>query len=504
MSDRRYVWSRYPRCLWIAVCMWAVCTTLQAREWEDIVSSPLVDPLLTRPPVLDTGKVLPGDASAHMCLNITFDPATPLTLSEAIDLALCHNPQVQSAWAIIKVQAAQVGEARAAYLPTLNAGVSYLNQKSQYLESQFQVNTDRTSQSRYYTLTWRLLDFGGRGANRRSANTLLDAALASHDAVLQKTMANVIGLYFDAQTAKATREAKEKNETLAKQTLSTAKKREARGAGGQSDTLQAQTSLAKAELEHTRSIGFHEKSLVALMVALGLQAQNELTQRADVLGQGLGRGLALAPDYQDDDIILQQELREWLRLSQEQHPAVAAARAQLESAKEKLVTTRSEGLPTLDFTQSEYINGRPNQGPTSKQTTESVAGFTLNIPLFDGFGRTYKVRGAQAQIEVREAELRDTQNQVLGDVVKAHADAVEALRNLQSSQRLLGAAQEALENVQRRYDRGIADILDMLNVQSALADAGQERIRALSEWRSARLRLLANAGVLGLKDMRKN
>jgi outer membrane protein len=314
----------------------------------------------------------------------------------------------------------------------------------------------------------------------------------------------VIGLYFDAQTAKANREAKEKNETVAKQTLNAAQKREAHGAGEQSDTLQAKTSLARAELEHTRAIGSHEKSLVALVVALGLQAKNEQIQDISVHGQELGRGIVLAPDYQDDDITLQRELKEWLSLAQEQHPAVVAARAQLESTKEKLVATRSEGLPTLDFTQSEYINGRPNQALTQKKSTESVAGLTLNVPLFDGFGRTYKVRGAQAQVEVKEAELRDTQNQVLGDVARTHVDAVAALRSVQSSQRLLRAAKEALEAVQRKYDRGIAGIIEMLNVQSALADAGQERIRALSEWRSARLRLLANTGVVGLKDIQKN
>jgi outer membrane protein len=180
-----------------------------------------------------------------------------------------------------------------------------------------------------------------------------------------------------------------------------------------------------------------------------------------------------------------------------------AARAQLDAVKKKLTVTRSEGLPTLDFTQSQYINGRPNQGLSTTQTQESVIGLTMNFPLFDGFGRTYKVRGAQAQIEVKEAELRDTQNQVLGEVVKAHADAVAALRNLDSSKRLIEAAQDALDNVRRKYDRGIVDILEMLSVQMAMADAEQERIRSLSEWRSARLRLLANAGTMGLNDVRK-
>jgi outer membrane protein len=253
------------------------------------------------------------------------------------------------------------------------------------------------------------------------------------------------------------------------------------------------TSLAKADLEHSRAVGVHEKSLVALMVVLGLPSQSIETP-----------SLILAQDYLDEDTVLRQDLASWLSLAQAQHPAVVAARAQLESAKEKLAATRSEGLPTVDFTQSEYVNGRPNQGLSSTQTTESVIGFTVNIPVFDGFGRTYKVRGAQAQIEIKEAELRDTQNQVLGDVAKAHTDAVAALRNLESSRRLIDAAQDALENVRRKYDRGISDILEMLSVQVALADATQERIRALAEWRSARLRILANAGIMGLKNSQHN
>lgn len=171
----------------------------QARDWVDVASTPFADPLLVTPPQLNTGKVLPGDAEAYVCANPNHDNSKLLSLSDAVDLALCNNPQVQSAWATIKVQAAQVGEARAAYLPTLNAGLSRLNQTTTSRQSQFEVNSEQTSDSRYATLTWRLLDFGGRDANRRSANMLLEAALASHDAALQKTLSAVIDAYFDAK-----------------------------------------------------------------------------------------------------------------------------------------------------------------------------------------------------------------------------------------------------------------------------------------------------------------
>lgn len=50
----------------------------------------------------------------------------------------------------------------------------------------------------YDSLSWRLLDSGTRQANNVAANALLDAALANHDAVLQKTLAGVIQAYFGA------------------------------------------------------------------------------------------------------------------------------------------------------------------------------------------------------------------------------------------------------------------------------------------------------------------
>lgn len=58
--------------------------------------------------------------------------------------------------------------------------------------------------------------------------------------------------------------------------------------------------------------------------------------------------------------------------------------------------------------------------------------------------------------------------------------------------------------MRRKYDQGVSDILEMLNVQVEFADAEQERVRALAEWRSARLRLLASAGTVGMKDVRKD
>lgn len=440
------------------------------------------DPLSALPPVLFTGKALPGDAAPLAC-PAQASSLNDLSLATAVDLALCNNPQVQSAWASIKVQAEALGEAQAAFLPTASASVSRLSDKTTYPGTVFAAN-HLANNMVYGSFSWRLFDFGGREASRQAALALLNAALANHDATLQKTLSGVIQAYFDAQTAQATWQAKQKTEALARETLEATQRREARGAGAQSDTLQAATALAKASLDKGRARGTYQKNLAILIYAMGISPSSEVGLDDDWVEQHDG----------PNDPSLGRDLQDWLEQAQTQHPAIAAAKAQWEAAKQKVTVVHSDGLPTVDFSANLYQNGRPNQGLTPTTTREKVAGVTLTIPIFDGFAHGYRERGAIAQAEEKEADLRDTEHQVLMDVLKAHADAVSALENLEASSKLHEAAELALASVQRKFDKGAADILQILSTQAALADAQQERIRCLADWRSARLRLLASVG----------
>ena len=215
------------------------------------------------------------------------------------------------------------------------------------------------------------------------------------------------------------------------------------------------------------------------------------------LGLPAGTGVTLADDAGEASAGLREDLQSWLARAQERHPAIVAARAQLAAARERVAVARAEGRPSIDLTAHVYRNGRPNQGLSPAATRETLLGISLNIPLFDGLARHYKVRGALAQAEQRQAEAQETQQQTLLDLVRTHAEASTALANLAASQTWLAAAQEAQASVARKFGLGAADILEMLATQSALLEARQERIRTQAEWRSARLRLLASAGVLG-------
>ncbi|KWF83510.1 histidine kinase [Burkholderia diffusa] len=445
----------------------------------------MADPLLTRPPVLDTGVVLPRDDAPVVC-PARVDLSKALTLIDAVDTALCGDPQAMAAWANIKVQASEVGQARSAYLPTLSGSISAQRNHTGY-PSYPSANTAVSGYSSYVAVNWRLFDFGERAANRAAANDMLAAALASYDATLQKTLEATIQAYFGAVTALATYRARKEASKLAGETLAAALRREAKGATGRSDTLQAQTSFARAQLAEQRAAGDLAKAKATLVYTLALPAQTPIVLPKD----------SLPPMKQDVA-----DLSAWLDAARARHPAIAAAKAKREAAQQKIISVRSQGLPTVDFGVSYYQNGYPNQSVQATRSNTAIVGGTLTIPLFEGFSRTYKVREAQAQAEQSEAQMQDTEREVLGDVVKAHADAMSALASLDASAKLLVAAQTALESSRNRYEHGAADILELLNAQSALADAEQERIRGEAGWRSARLRLMAVSGVLGRQEIR--
>ncbi len=443
----------------------------------------LEDPLFTKPNILNSNvPTLPNETGMLSCSQ-TRDLSEPFTLLEAVDFALCNNKQISMAWINIKIQAAQLGQARSAYLPTLSLGLNRVKDTTTYPKSNLPKSTlikDTESAS----AALRLFDFGGRSATVESANLLLQAAISTQDSALQNIVAKVVSDYFDTLTSLATLKAKRQNEVIAKSILELAKRRAKKGASSQSDILQAVTSLSRASLESSRAKSAYEKAVSVLAYDMGAPLSGQIII-ADSLNDS---------SYQHNTT--KEDLSRLMAQTKKSHPAILAAREKFLAAKQAIVISRSEGMPNVDLSLNYYQNGRPNQGLSSTKTREVLLGINLSIPILEGFNRTYKIREAQAKAQQRETELGDIEQQVLLEVLKSHSNALSASSNLSSSKDLLSSAIGSLEVSKRRYNRGAADMLELLSIQNTLEDAKQERIRCLAEWYSARLQLLASLGVL--------
>lgn len=448
--------------------------------------STLDDPFATRPPVLSHGPALPGDAAILTC-SMTSPDGQALGLEKAVDLALCSNPKIKNAWLGIKVQSAAVGIAQAAFLPTVTANLAWERTASGYPDSPIPASVV-SGNTAYASLNWRLFDFGERNAERSAANFALLAAIKSHDAMLQKVMEDTIQAYFDAQTAFAVWQAKLEDETLADATLASAVRREGRGAMARGDTLQAARAQARALLERNRALGDYRKACAVLVYMMGMPAG------ADIVLAGVDSGTDTW------SVKLQHtraELAAWLEQVRRSHPSILAARSQWDAALATVKANQAAGRPTVDFSANFYKNGYPNQGVSATGSHVGTLGVAISFPIFSGFSHIYKVRQAAALAEQRENDVLETEHSILADLIKAYADTQSAFDNLDASSMLLTAAQDALQSSQRKYEKGAADIIEILTSQKELADARQERLRAISEWRSARLRLMAAAGELG-------
>jgi len=438
------------------------------------------DPLNTRPPILDNGTSMSRDAIHVLCPQ-SVSVAETLELPDALNLALCNNPEIKMAWAGIKAQASGLGEARSAYLPSIRGTINELSSTTRYPDNgRIPPNTEK-GQTFYGSVSWRILDFGARAANNNVASLLLASALAEHSAATQKIFTSVVAAYFDAVLAQGVLVARKKAVDITGATLSSTRNREAKGSVAISDVLQATSAHVKAKLAAQRAEGERYKAFSVLTYALGLPAASEFSL-PETVGATPSSNLGA--------------LDEWLLEVGNSHPAIVSARTKLAAAKAKETAIRAEGLPTLDFTGNYYQNGYPNQGLSSNRTNVTTLGLALTIPIFDGFSSTYKLRGAQAQSERTEAELQEVEQRVTSEVVKAYADVRAAHANLESSELLLHAAQKSLATSERRYKKGAGDILELLATQTTLVDAEQERIQCLTQWNSALLRLASVAGKL--------
>jgi outer membrane protein len=117
-----------------------------------------------------------GDARPVPCAQAQRDFTPELSLADAVDIALCGNPTVQAAWAGIKEEASAVGQAKAAYLPTINAAVSGLSDHTWYPDGGGADSMDKGVKANA-SLVWRLLDVDRTHSRERTEPLQRQAAL---------------------------------------------------------------------------------------------------------------------------------------------------------------------------------------------------------------------------------------------------------------------------------------------------------------------------------------
>jgi len=395
------------------------------------------------------------------------DRALELNLQKAIEIALSKNgnTDVRLAQESVNVSHFRYAEARSGLLPNFDGSVTEQDQTinlhalgirfSTPPGSGFTIPTEvgpfNTFDARLH-FTQNLLNVSTI-RHSQAAHADVHAAEADTQSVGEQVAATVARLYAASLRAEADVANAQANVALAQELRDQAGRRQNAGEATALDVTRAELSMSR-----------NQQRLLAAQTVL-IRANLELIKALNIdwnTSLHLGGKLGSVPAQLSTPA-------EAMEVALRSRPEFLAERRRMEGARLGQSAARAERLPSLV--------GFADYGLLSGIVTHT-AGASLRVPLFDG-GRIDAERGqANALLRQEEIRQRDLKNQVELEVRQALASLASAQSQLQVAERAVGLAQDELGRARRRYDAGLATSLDVLDAETRVENALNDRVAA--------------------------
>jgi cobalt-zinc-cadmium efflux system outer membrane protein len=360
-----------------------------------------------------------------------------LTLPDAIQLALEHNPGLRASGARVEAAAGRAYQAKQWSNPELelNAEDWPVSSGNGFADSKQTIGVAQT------------LPFPGK----KSLDKRIGGAgvrLSAAELVLRRTelVRDVKASFFRVLAAEQLVTVATQLVAVAESSAVTARKRVDAGAAAYQEQLRAEVQLEQARTERAE----FERELASARQGLAT-----VLGRADLQGAVLSGALAEHPATE----LLQATKPERLA----GHPSLIGAQANLERAQLESRRARLEPYPDVKVG---VAGGRIG---ASDESIVQV-GLTLPLPILDrGKGRRQE---AQANVDVAAAELHMVQQQLqreLANALKRYQTAADQVAGYR--ERILPKATEALRLVQTGFEQGKFGFIDLVDTQRTTAEA---------------------------------
>jgi outer membrane protein TolC len=197
-------------------------------------------------------------------------------------------------------------------------------------------------------------------------------------------------------------------------------------------------------------------------------------QLARVMGLPIGQAITLSdqiPPVPVPEMTLEQALDRAYR----ERPDYLAARERLEAAESSRRAAVAERLPSVSVN-ADY--GAIGLTAASALSTFAVTG-TLNIPIFNGGETRGHVMQATVDRNNRRAELDDMKAQIYYEVRAAFLDLQATSEELQAATRGRDLSAQQLTQARDRFAAGVANNIEVIQAQEAVALANEQYISAV-------------------------
>ncbi|HWB83701.1 MAG TPA: TolC family protein [Bryobacteraceae bacterium] len=283
-------------------------------------------------------------------------------------------------------------------------------------------------------------------------------------------------------------------------------------AGARVDSAKAQVATAQATYQQASDR--HDAGLSARIdvtrsqVELQMEQQRLTSQETDLAKQriNLGRLIGLPPGQQftlSDTLpyapLTSLTLDQALSRAYSNRPDLKAAQAQVRAAELTRKAAMAERYPSAEVAADYGVIG---VNPTSSHGTFTLTG-TLRIPIWQGGRISADTEQAAAALEQRQAEYQDLRGRVDAEVREAFLDLTAAASQVQVAENNRTLAQDTLQQARDRFAAGVADTIEVVQAQEAVAAADQDYITSLFAHNLAKTSLARAMGQAdqGIKEL---
>jgi len=258
-----------------------------------------------------------------------------------------------------------------------------------------------------------------------------------------------------------------------------ARARVTQGVAVQTDSLQVALEETRAEIDSARQA-------VSLAVA-----RLQLGRRVGAAGPVAAQPLDTLPAP-----ALPISLEEGVRLALHEGPQFRIARANEHAASALLAGVRGSYLPELTlFAANEHFD--THFFPEARNL--SLVTFSVNLPIWTGGAREIAISEARVNRDVARAAREDVERAARRDVTEAYQTYTTARDNYALSIRALATAAENFRVQDQRYRGGAATILELVDAQVQLTQAGSDVVQTRY---ATRLALAGLEAILGRRLFR--
>jgi len=404
----------------------------------------------------------------------------PLTMIDAIHRGLKANMAVITGnFDLRTAQASRLRE-QSELLPTINGQLGTSQQQVNLAAFGFtgfagvpQVIGPFTLVDARATFSQRLLDME-RTHNVREARENEKAVTLGNNNTRELVVLSILDLYFQAVSGASRVRAVEAQVTSARAMNSRALDLKSAGVIPGIDVLRAQVELQSAEQRLIQARNELSREKLSLARAIGLPLAQEFT-----LVDGLPAGE-----------LPSESLSNLLDRAYSSRSDAKAAQSRLRAAEEAVKAAKAVNLPTARL-DANY--GATGQSPLNSHGTYSI-GATVEFPIFNSKAKSDTAE-KEALVKQRQAEVDSLHGRIELDVRSAMLELQSAEEQYKVAQSSLALVRQQLEQAQDRFAAGVANNLELVQAQEAIAMADENVIRSLYAFNASRALLARAMGV---------